>query len=390
MVPLEPSSYKQVSLDPAWCHAMQEEYDALMANKTWVLYPRPVDHIVIDNKWVYKVKQTSTGEVDRFKARLEEVYMEQPKGFVNSEFPDSLCRLKKSLYGLKQALRAWFMKLSPSLLEFGFTSSTVNFSLFVYYNDDAHLFFLIYVDDILVTGTHQTMISSLISQLQLQFKMKNLGDLHFFLGIQAHRDSFGLHLRQTKYINDLLHRTKMAGAKPFPSPCSPGLRLSLTSGELLTANHVTEYRQMVGTLQYCTLTRPDISFSVNQLCQFMHCPTSSHWSTVKRVLRYFKGTIHHGLWYTKAHLSLQAFCDSHWARNPDDRRLTTGYNIFLGSCLVSWSAKKQLVVARSSTKAEYRALTFATAELYWIRMLLQALCIPLAPPQFFGAITLVL
>ncbi|KAL6314902.1 hypothetical protein AAG906_029120 [Vitis piasezkii] len=187
---LAPTSYRQAALLPDWCVAMREEYDALLANETWKLCPRPVDHNVVGNKWVYKVKQTSTGEVDRFKARLpslvecflhflqfdweirqldvsnaflhgillEDVYMEQPKGFVNSDFPDYVCKLNKSLYGLKQAPRAWFMRLSQTLLEFGFLSSPVDASLFVYHKGHIHLFILIYVDDILVTGTDPSLI----------------------------------------------------------------------------------------------------------------------------------------------------------------------------------------------------------------------------------------
>lgn len=225
------------------------------------------------------------------------------------------------------------------------------------------------------------MIQSLVHRLQAEFKVKNLGSLGYFLGIQATRDSIGLHLRQSKYISDLLHRTKMAGAKPAPSPCLMGEKLSSQVGEPLSLDQATAYRQAVGSLQYCTLTRPDIAFSVNQLCQHMHHPLSSHWTAAKRVLRYLKGTIDLGLWYTKGDCRLQAFCDADWAGDPDDRRSTTGYAIFLGSSLISWSAKKQSVVAKSSTEAEYRALAMVTAELYWLRMLLQHLhiCISTVP-----------
>ncbi|KAL6324586.1 hypothetical protein AAG906_013398 [Vitis piasezkii] len=339
------------------CVLLREEYDALLANETWKLCPRPVDHNVVGNKWV----QLDVSNAFLHGILLEDVYMEQPKGFVNSDFPDYVCKLNKSLYGLKQA--------------------PLDASLFVYHKGHIHLFILIYVDDILVTGTDPSLIQSLIQKLQTEFKMKDLGPLGYFLGIQASRDSSGLHLRQSKYIGDLLHRTKMAGAKPASSPCTTGLKLSTHVGEPLTASQITEYRQTVGALQYCTLTRPDIAFSVNQLCQHMHCPNSVHWTAAKRVLRYLKGTIDLGLWYTKGEQTLQAFCDSDWAGNPDDRRSTTGYGVFFGSCLISWTAKKQSVVARSSTEAEYRALAITTAELYWIRMLLKELHIslPTAP-----------
>ncbi|KAA8550193.1 hypothetical protein F0562_001877 [Nyssa sinensis] len=191
---------------------------------------------------------------------------------------------------------------------------------------------------------------------QLTLAQSYTGQEHVAVGNgQAHRDSTGLHLRQSKYIDDLLHRTKMIGAKPYPSPCSSGLKLSAHDGEPLSAAQIIEYRQPVGALQYCTLTHPDIAFSVNQLCQHMHCPRSTHWSAAKWVLRYLKGTIDNGLWYQKGSLTLQVYCDSDWAGNSDDRRSTTGYGVFFGSCLVSSTAKKQTVVAHSSTEAEYQA-----------------------------------
>jgi len=169
----------------------------------------------------------------------------------------------------------------------------------------------------------------------------------------------------------------MMGAKPFSSPCITGSKMSNAAGDPLSPTDVTTYRQTVGALQYCTLTRPDIAFSVNQLCQHMHNPSTLHWTAVKRVIRYLKGTIDHGLWYIKGPLILQAFCDSNWAGNLDDRRSTTGIGILLGSSLISWTAKKQSVVARSSTEAEYHAMALATTDLFWLRMLFKDLGIPL-------------
>jgi hypothetical protein len=235
------------------------------------------------------------------------------------------------------------------------------------------------VDDIIITGTHGAIITSLITHLQLKFPVKDLGSLNFFLGIEAHRSSDSLHLSQAKYIAYLLHRTRMLGAKPAASPCSSGSKLSKFDGTLLP--DPTEYRQVVGALLYCTLSRPEIAFFVNQLCQHMHNPSSTHWSAAKRVLRYLKDTIDHDLLFTKGSLTLQAYCDSDWAGSPDDRRSTSGFGVFLGPCLVSWSAKKQAVVSRSSTEAEYRALALTTAELFWLRMLFKELGIrlPRAP-----------
>ena len=133
---------------------------------------------------------------------------------------------------------------------------------------------------------------------------------------------------------------------------------------------ITGYRQLVGALQYCTLTRPEIAYSVNQLCQHLHSPTTFHWKSAKRVLCYLKGSVDHGLYFSKGSLSLHAYCDSDWVGDHRDRRSTTGYGIFLGPCLISWCAKKQGVVSRSSTEAENRALAMVVPELYWLRMLL--------------------
>jgi hypothetical protein len=170
----------------------------------------------------------------------------------------------------------------------------------------------------------------------------------------------------------------MSGAKPTTTPLSSSLKLSKTGGDPLP--DATEYRHVVGALQYCTLTRLDIAYPVNLLCQFMHSPTTLHWSAAKRVLRYLKGTVDHGFIFTKGNLHLQAFCGFDWAGNPDDRHSTTGFGVFFGSCLISWSAKKQAVVSRSSTEAEYRAMALATVDLYWLRMLLKDLCITLPSP----------
>jgi histone deacetylase 1/2 len=145
-------------------------------------------------------------------------------------------------------------------------------------------------------------------------------------------------------------------------------------------NDPTEYHQVIGALQYCTLTRPDISYAVNQLCQFMHAPREPHWIATKRVLRYLKGTIDYGIHYTQSTTTLDAFCDADWAGNPDDRKSTSSYIVFLGQNLISWSAKKQSVVSKSSTEAEYRSMALVTAELYWLRMLLQDLGISLSSP----------
>jgi hypothetical protein len=414
---LEPVSYRQAATDSRWVEAMQQEFDALQSNHTWSLCPKPHHHNVIRNKWVFKIKRKADGNVERFKARLvakgfdqmsgvdytetfslvikpstiriilalavhfdwvikqldvsnaflqghlnEEVYMEQPPGFIDKDQPHLVCKLHKAIYGLKQALRAWFTRLSTFLLELGFKGSLVDTSLFIYIHGSIQMYMLVYVDDILITGTHPAIIQSIIAKLQTEFPLKDLGPLSYFLGIQVTKTTSGIHICQTKYISDLLYKTHMVEAKPSKTPCTSGSKLSKLDGEPLA--DPTLYRQVVEALQYCTLTRPEIAYSVNQLCQHMHTPSSMHWIAAKRVLRYLNGTADHGLYYTKSNLQLNALCDSNWAGCPDDRRSTTGFAVFLGDCLISWSAKKQPVVSRSSTETEYRSLSITTVELF--------------------------
>jgi hypothetical protein len=160
-------------------------------------------------------------------------------------------------------------------------------------------------------------INQLITSLKNDFSMKDLGSLNYFLGNKVDCDSTGIHLTQSKYIVDVLHRSKMAGAKPSSTPIALGSKLTASYGDPL--DDPTEYRSIVGALQYCTLTCPEISFAVNQLCQYRHSPTTSHWSFAKRVLRYLKGSLYHGLFFGKGSLQLNAFSDFDWAGSLDDR-----------------------------------------------------------------------
>jgi hypothetical protein len=171
---------------------------------------------------------------------------------------------------------------------------------------------------------------------RMDFALKDLGELTYFLGIQMLREPSGMHLRRSKYIFDLLHKAK--GAKPYISPCVSGSKLSSLDGDLIP--NVYEYRQLIGALQYCTLTHPKIEYSVNQLCQHLHSPTFAHWIALKRVLCYFKDHVDHGLFYSRSSLSLQAYCNFDCASDPDDRRLITGFGVFFGPCLVSWHVLK--------------------------------------------------
>jgi len=428
----EPGSLDDALADPKWQEAMNSEYQALMKNKSWHLVPWPKGKNTIDCKWVYKVKRKADGTIDRYKARLvakgfkqcygvdyedtfspvvkaatirlilsiavskgwflrqldvqnaflhgileEEVYMNQPPGYDDTSHPSYVCRLDKALYGLKQAPRAWYARLCQRLVSLGFVPSKADTFLF-YYNRGGHsLFVLVYVDDIIVASSSQEATAALLRDLQKDFALKDLGELHFFLGIEVKKAPDGLVLSQGRYVTDVLKRSGMDNAKPVDTPLPTSEKLSLTAGDPLGPEDATRYRSLVGALQYLTLTRPDISFSVNRVCQFLYAPTTVHWSAVKRILRYVRGTMHHGLKIRKCNsMLISAFSDAGWAGDVDDRRSTGGFTVFIGSNLVSWTARKQATVSRSSTEAEYKALANATAEMVWVQKLLTELGVP--------------
>ncbi|KAM1055587.1 hypothetical protein PS2_028857 [Malus domestica] len=363
---VEPTCFSQANKYPEWRQAMADEFNALQRTGTWTLVPCQPHFNVLPNKWVYRIKRKSDGSIERFKARLvangfhqqegldygetfspvvthatirlilsvalhfhwpirqldvqnaflhgtlaEDVFMRQPSGFVDPQYPTHVCKLRRSLYGLKQAPRAWFQCFSHHLEDLGFLASTADSSLFTYFNGATIIYLLIYVDDILVTGNDAAHISRLIAQLGLLFSMKDLGPLKFFLGMEVTRTPTGMYLSQSKYIVDLLRRTKMTDCKPTSTPATAGRRLSLHEGEPLS--DATEFRSVVGALQYLLFTRPDIAFAVNQVCQYMHSPTTTHWAAVKRILRYLKATHDHALVYTASSLTLTAYADADYA-----------------------------------------------------------------------------
>jgi histone deacetylase 1/2 len=239
------------------------------------------------------------------------------------------------------------------------------------------MFVLVYVDDIIVASSSQEATVALLKDLERDFALKDLGELHYFLGIEVKKQKDGLVLTQERYATDILERVNMSNCKSISTPMATSEKLSIHDMEKLGPQDSTRYRSIVGGLQYLTFTRPDISFAVNKVCQFLHSPSLVHWLAVKRIIRYIKGTIKNGLHIRKSDsMVVSAFSDADWAGCPDDRRSTRGFAVFLGSNLISWSARKQPTVSRSSTEVEYKALANAAAEVMWVQKLLSELKIP--------------
>jgi hypothetical protein len=214
----------------------------------------------------------------------------------------------------------------------------------------------------IITGDDSIGTLELKLFLSQHFEMKDLGNLSYFLGLEISSSSDGFYFTQAKYISDLLSRANLTDRKILDTPTELNARLNLQDGEPL--RDPTLYRHLVGSLVYLTVTRLDITYDVHQVSQFMATPRSTHFSAVLCILRYLKGTLFHGFHFSsQSPLELHAYTDADWAGDPIDRRFTTGYCFLLGTSLISWRSKKQYVVARFSTEAEYRALADTISEL---------------------------
>ncbi|XP_040967354.1 uncharacterized mitochondrial protein AtMg00810-like [Gossypium hirsutum] len=238
------------------------------------------------------------------------------------------------------------------------------------------MYVLVYFDDIIVTRNNNQAIDQFVQKLDDQFFLKDLGQLNYFLGIEVQYTTTGIFLNQRKYILDLLRGASMEGSKARPMPMITTCQLSATEGQ--PVENASLYRSIVRALQYVVITKPDIAFVVNKVCQFMHNPLDMHFKAVKRILRYLHGTLDHGLHFTKnSKLLLERFSDASWGSDINDRRSTSGYCVFLGGSPISWSSRKQQVVSRSTAEAEYRSLAHVIAEMIWIQSLLTELGVSL-------------
>ncbi|KAL6326828.1 hypothetical protein AAG906_011005 [Vitis piasezkii] len=327
-----------MKLFPIQWRAMVDEMVlcTLMALGILLFYPRKS---TVGCRWVYALRLVPDG-----------LYMEQPPGFVAQGESGLVCRLRRSLYGLKQSPRAWFSRFSSVVQEFGMLRSTADHSVFYHHNSLGQCIYLVvYVDDIVITGSDQDGIQKLKQHLFTHFQTKDLGKLKYFLGIEIAQSSFGVVLSQRKYALDILEETGMLDCKPVDTPMDPNVKLVPGQGEPL--GDPGRYRRLVGKLNYLTITRPDISFLVSVVSQFLQSPCDSHWDAVIRILRYIKSTPGQGVLYeNRGHTQVVGYTDADWAGSPTDRRSTSGYCVFIGGNLISWNSKKQDVVVDLALK----------------------------------------
>jgi transposase InsO family protein len=429
--PEEPSTYKeavQSSFADKWKAAIQDEISSLLENNTWSVVDLPPGRSTIKSKWVFKLKHDSQGQIARFKARLvakgysqkegidyhetfspvvkfsslrlllalaakhdweieqvdfttaflngnldEEIFMEIPEGYNNDNYTGKVLKLQKSLYGLKQAPRQWNIALDQNLAKLGFQRLVTDEAIYIKCDHTSFIIITIYVDDMLIFGTSPQLINQFINDMNSKFKLKRLGPVNYIIGIKVERDRVKktISLSQRQYIINMANRFNISESSNVNTPMDPSFHSKLHDGD-----HVdVPYSEAIGSLIYAMLgTRPDIAFSVGYLCRFMSRPTMEHWMALRRVLSYLittkdltlqYGPIDHG-----GINDIVGYSDADFASNPQDRKSTTGYLITYYNGAISWISKRQHRVARSTTEAEYIALSSAAAETIWLRNLL--------------------
>ncbi|CAM8890455.1 unnamed protein product [Rhodiola kirilowii] len=411
---------------------MNKEINALADNNTWSISELPQGAHAIACKWIFRVKYHSDGSIERHKARLvakgftqvegidyhdtfppvvkmttvrcllaiaavqnwpicqldidnaflhgdlrEEVYMLTPPEFYMKEKQKGLvCKLQRSIYGLKQASRQWFLRFSDSLIQFGFIQSIEDYSLFTLKRTGEFIIILVYIDDVVVTGTCSMIIQEIKAFIHEKFRIKYLGNVKYFLGIEVAISKDGIFINQRKYALDILEDHNYTDSKPVKTPLETKHGLSISTASALS--DPTIYRKLVGKLIYLTVTRPNLAFDVHTLSQFMANPTEDHLRAAHRLLRYIKSAPAHVIFFSaSSNLSLQGLCDADWASCPLTRRSVIGYCMLLGSSILSWKTRKQAVVSRSSTESEYRSTAAVCSEIAWLIRLLADMNVPI-------------
>jgi hypothetical protein len=312
----------------------------------------------------------------------EEIYMEQPEGFVVAGREHLVCRLLRSLYGLKQAPRAWYQRLDDFLLHQRFERTSTDHSVYVKFNGPKTLVIAIWVDDLVLVGWSLEVLLAFKSSIAKAFEMKDLGEVSNLLGIQVTRDRIekSITLSQSRYVSIVLERFNMQDCKGTSIPLDVNSKLTRSQEASVSMKEESmssiPYRQAIGSIMYAMVgTRPDLSVAVGKLSQFMQNPGLEHWNAVKKVLRYLQHSKNAVLQYKSCQGggTLFGYCDSDWGGDVDSRKSTSGYAFMLAGGCISWCSKKQATVALSSTEAEYIAATQAAKEAIWLRTFLKEL-----------------
>eukprot|EP00253_Pinus_taeda_P036133 PITA_36133 len=325
---------------------MNEEYQSIMENGVWEIVSRPKDKFVVTSKWLYKIKHAADGSIDKYKARFVARDFSQQEGIDYEETFAPTARL-------------------------GFTKSYVDLNIYIKVVKEKHVIILLSVDDLLLTGVGGR-IQECKKKLAAEFNMKDLGLMHYYLGLEVWQGPNEIYLDQGKYVIEMLKRFDMIDCKPMTTPMITNLKR--LKSHKSSPMDPTRYRQLIGSLMYFVNTRPDICFAMNVLSEFQVEPKHDHWIAAKHILRYLQGTIHYCLKYDRRNdVHLIGYTYSNWGDSEQNRRSTTRGCFSLGSSTVSWMSKKQDSIALSSGKAEYIAACEVGREVVWLRKLLSDL-----------------
>ncbi|XP_026475639.1 uncharacterized protein LOC113380719 [Ctenocephalides felis] len=421
----EPKTIKEAMSRPDkqyWMDAIAEELKSFEENKAWELVNMPENCSIVDCKWVFKRKVDTENQV-RYRARLvargftqqygvdydetfspvvrhstlrllmalsvrlglsithldvttaflnghlkELVYMKKPDGYRDNS--SKVLKLNKAVYGLKQSSRVWYQKVETVLLGLGYRKSKYEPCMFIKGNNNTMTVIALYVDDFFVFSNDIAENSKLKTELNLKFKIKDLGKAKCCLGIRINYEKDGsIILDQERYIDQLLNKFNMQDCKQAGTPMESDLKLS--SGKI---EQELPYQQLIGSLMYlAVMTRPDIAYSLSYLSQFNNCYVSSHFKSAKRVLKYLQGTKKYGLKFKKDSENLVGYTDADWASDNVDRKSYTGFCFKFSNSIISWESSKQKTVALSSTEAEYMAISDASKEAIYLKNLLMEL-----------------
>ncbi|KAK1603447.1 hypothetical protein QYE76_037309, partial [Lolium multiflorum] len=429
----DPATYEEamMSLDSnKWQEAMKSEMGSMYDNKVWTLVDLPDSRKAVENKWIFKRKTDADGNITVYKARLvakgfrqiqgvdydetfspvaklksvrillaiaaffdyeiwqmdvktaflngdieEELYMVQPKGFVDPKNADKVCKLQRSIYGLKQASRSWNRRFDKVIKNFGFIQCHGEACIYKKVSGSSVAFLILYVDDILLIGNDIELLSSVKGYLNNSFSMKDLGEASYILGIKIYRDRSRrlIGLSQSTYLDKILKKFRMDESKKGFLPMLPGKVLSKTQGPATAEERERmskiPYASAVGSIMYAMLcTRPDIAHAVSLTSRYQSDPGMEHWTAVKNILKYLKRTKDMFLCYGgDQELVVSGYTDASWNTDPDDSKSQSGYVFILNGAAVSWASSKQCTVAKSSTESEYIAASEASSEAVWMK-----------------------